>query len=53
MEHVDLHSTARILIEHPHSYRQWTILEKDAVRGFWLLQSRLRLDKFDTTVFAI
>jgi hypothetical protein len=53
MEALSAEPLARILIEHPHSYRQWTILEKDAVAGFWRLQSRLRLDKEGTTTFEL
>ena len=44
---------ARILIEHPHSYREWTIVGSDSVPGFWHLESRLRLDKFETTIFEL
>jgi hypothetical protein len=53
MEHVALHSTARILIEHPHSYRQWTVVKKDTVRGFWHLKSALRLGSDGLTVFHL
>ena len=44
---------ARILIDHPHSYRDWTIVRKDSVPGFYHLQSAVRLDKFETTIHTL
>jgi len=44
---------ARILIEHPHSYRDWNIVGADSVPGFWHLESRVRLDKFETTIHTL
>jgi hypothetical protein len=52
MEHVD-HSTAKILVPHPHDYRTWEIVEPDSVAGFWLLESRIRLDKYGVTTFQL
>jgi hypothetical protein len=43
-------NNARILIDHPHSYRDWIIVGKDAVPGFYHLESAVRLDKFETTI---
>jgi hypothetical protein len=42
-----------ILIPHPHDYREWEIIGPDPVRGFWRLESRLRLDKDGTTIFCL
>ncbi len=44
---------ARILIDHPHSYRDWTIVCKDSVPGFYHLQSAVRLDKLETTIHTL
>ena len=44
---------ARILIDHPHSYRDWTIIGKDSVPGFYHLQSAVRMDKFETTIHTL
>jgi hypothetical protein len=44
---------ARLLIDHPHSYRDWTIVSKDSVPGFWHLESRVKLDQFVTTVHTL
>jgi hypothetical protein len=46
-------NNARILIDHPHSYRDWIIVGKDAVPGFYHLESAVRLDKFETTIFEL
>jgi hypothetical protein len=35
---------ARLLIEHPHSYREWNIVGHDEVPGFFYLESRFRLN---------
>jgi hypothetical protein len=35
---------ARILIDHPHSYRGWTIIGPSSVRGFYYLKSTFPLD---------
>ena len=35
---------ARLLIEHPHSYREWNIVERYDVPGFFYLESRFRLN---------
>jgi hypothetical protein len=37
-------NTARLLIDHPHSYRDWRILGSSSVRGFFHLESTFRLD---------
>jgi hypothetical protein len=34
---------ARILIDHPHAYRDWTIVGPASERGFWHLRSSFRL----------
>jgi hypothetical protein len=34
---------ARLLIDHPHAYRDWTIVGEATVPGFYHLESRLRL----------
>src|SRR6202035_2605250 len=44
---------ARILIDHPHSYRDWIIVGKDAVPDFYHLKSAVWLDKFETTIFEL
>jgi len=35
---------AWLLIEHPHSYRQWNIVGRCDVPGFFYLESRFRLN---------
>ena len=35
---------ARLLIDHPHSYREWNIVGQCDVPGFFYLQSRFRLN---------
>jgi hypothetical protein len=35
---------ARLLIDHPHSYREWNIVGHDDVPGFFYLESRFRLN---------
>jgi len=35
---------ARLLIEHPHSYRVWNIVGSCDVPGFFYLESRFRLN---------
>jgi hypothetical protein len=35
---------ARLLIEHPHSYREWNIVGHCDVPGFFYLESRFRLN---------
>jgi hypothetical protein len=35
---------ALLLIEHPHSYRQWNIVGRCDVPGFFYLESRFRLN---------
>jgi hypothetical protein len=49
-EDVASSNKVRILIEHPHSYREWKILCKGSAPGFFHLESRVRLDQWDTTV---
>jgi hypothetical protein len=44
---------ARILIDHPHSYRDWIIVGKDAVPDFYHLKSVVWLDKFETTILEL
>jgi hypothetical protein len=38
------YATARLLIEHPHSYREWNIVGQCDVQGFFYLESRFRLN---------
>ena len=38
------YSKARLLIEHPHSYREWNIVGQCDVPGFFYLESRSRLN---------
>ena len=38
------YAKARLLIEHPHSYRQWNIVGQCDVPGFFYLESRFRLN---------
>ena len=35
---------ARLLIDHPHSYREWNIIGRCDVPGFFYLESRFRLN---------
>jgi hypothetical protein len=35
---------AWLLIEHPHSYREWNIVGRSDVPGFFYLESRFRLN---------
>jgi hypothetical protein len=35
---------ARLLIDHPHSYREWNIVGQCDVPGFFYLESRFRLN---------
>ena len=35
---------ARLLIDHPHSYREWNIVGQCGVPGFFYLESRFRLN---------
>ena len=35
---------ARLLIDHPHSYREWNIVGRCDVPGFFYLESRFRLN---------
>ena len=35
---------ARLLIDHPHSYREWNIVGQSDVPGFFYLESRFRLN---------
>ena len=35
---------ARLLIDHPHSYREWNIVDQCDVPGFFYLESRFRLN---------
>ena len=41
---VPLYDKARLLIEHPHSYREWNIVSRCDVPGFFYLESRFRLN---------
>ena len=34
---------ARLLFDHPHSYREWNIVGQYDVHGFFYLESRFRL----------
>ena len=38
------YAKARLLIDHPHSYREWNILDQYDVPGFFYLESRFRLN---------
>jgi hypothetical protein len=40
----EMANTARLLIDHPHAYRHWTIIGPDSVPGFWHLESSFRLN---------
>jgi hypothetical protein len=39
-------ATARLLIDHPHGYRDWRIVGPAAVPGFFILVSTFRLDPY-------
>jgi hypothetical protein len=51
------YAKARLLIEHPHSYREWNIVGQYNVPGFFYLESRFRLNPGDLpasyTVFEL
>jgi hypothetical protein len=38
------YAKARLLIDHPHSYREWNIVGQCDVPGFFYLESRFRLN---------
>ena len=38
------YSKVRLLIDHPHSYREWNIVGQCDVPGFFYLESRFRLN---------
>jgi hypothetical protein len=40
----DSFNKAHLLIDHPHSYRDWDIVAPDDVCGFYHLESRFRLN---------
>ena len=44
---------ARLLIDHPHAYREWRIVGPASERGFYHLESSVRLDQFETTKFTL
>jgi len=44
---------ACILIDHPHAYREWTIVAVDSVPGFYHLEFSVRLDRFETTIYRL
>jgi hypothetical protein len=39
----DERNEARLLIEHPHAYRDWTIMGPAKERGFYRLESSIRI----------
>src|SRR5258708_12322109 len=41
------YAKARLLIEHPHSYREWNIVGQWDVPGFFYLESRFPLNPGD------
>jgi hypothetical protein len=43
-EFADSFNKAHLLIDHPHSYRDWDIIAPDDVPGFYHLESRFRLN---------
>ena len=51
------HAKARLLFDHPHSYREWNIVGQYDVPGFFYLESRFRLNPGDLpasyTVFEL
>ena len=46
-------TVARLLIDHPHAYREWRIVGPASERGFYHLESSVRLDQFETTKFTL
>ena len=46
-------TVARLLIDHPHAYREWRIVGAASERGFYHLESSVRLDQFETTKFTL
>jgi hypothetical protein len=38
------YAKARLLIDHPHSYREWSIVGQCDIPGFFYLESRFRLN---------
>ena len=46
-------TTAWLLIDHPHAYREWRIVGAASDRGFYHLESKVRLDQFETTTFTL
>ena len=46
-------TVARLLIDHPHAYREWKIVGPAGERGFYYLESSVRLDQFETTKFTL
>ena len=38
------YAKARLQIDHPHSYREWSIVGQSDVPGFFYLESRFRLN---------
>ena len=38
------YAKARLLIDHPHSYREWNIMGQCNVPGFFYLESQFRLN---------
>ena len=44
---------ARLLIDHPHVYREWRIVGAASERGFYYLESSVRLDQYETTKFTL
>jgi len=38
------YAKARLLFDHPHSYREWNIVGQYDVPGFFYLESRFRLN---------
>ena len=47
---------ARIFRDHPHAYREWTIVGPAKDRGFWILESCFRLnpvEPWDTSSYQL
>lgn len=44
---------ARLLIDHPHSHRDWEIVSPDEVSGFWILRSEVKLGGGDWATFEL
>ena len=38
------YAKARLLFDHPHSYREWNLVGQCDVQGFFYVESRLRLN---------